>query len=60
MAAHVEALNAGNESALTATLHFPHYRLSGKKLKAWEGLTIIGLIFLPVLVMTSTTLFGTP
>lgn len=37
MAAHAAALNAGNESALTATLHFPHYRLSGEKLKTWKG-----------------------
>ena len=37
MAAHLEALNAGNEAALTATLHFPHYRLSGVDLKTWHG-----------------------
>ncbi|MGY9001735.1 MAG: hypothetical protein ACKVIF_00945 [Rhodospirillales bacterium] len=37
MAAHIDALNAGNETALTATLHFPHYRLSDSNLKTWEG-----------------------
>ena len=36
MAAHIKALNAGDEAALTATLHFPHYRLSGGQLKTWE------------------------
>ncbi|MBU2531968.1 MAG: hypothetical protein KKB37_04475 [Alphaproteobacteria bacterium] len=36
MAAHLKALNAGDEDALAATLHFPHYRLSGGVLKSWE------------------------
>jgi hypothetical protein len=27
----MEALNAGNEPALLATLHFPHYRLPGEE-----------------------------
>ena len=36
MVAHVEALNTGNEADLIATLHFPHYRLSGKHLKVWK------------------------
>ncbi|MGE0702053.1 MAG: hypothetical protein AB7O57_23355 [Hyphomicrobiaceae bacterium] len=33
---HVAALNARDENALAATLHFPHYRLSGGKLKVWD------------------------
>ena len=37
MAAHVSALNSGDDEALAATLHFPHYRLSGGSLKTWEG-----------------------
>ena len=35
--AHMAALNARDEAALNATLHFPHYRLSGGILKTWEG-----------------------
>lgn len=34
---HLAALNAGDGSALSATLHFPHYRLSGGRLKTWVG-----------------------
>jgi len=30
------ALNAGDESALLATLHFPHYRLAGGKMRVWD------------------------
>ncbi len=37
MVSHIAALNAGKEEALAATLHFPHYRLSGGKLKVWDG-----------------------
>jgi hypothetical protein len=37
MAMHLEALNAVNETALTGTLHFPHYRLSDSTIKTWEG-----------------------
>lgn len=33
---HVAALNARDEKALAATLHFPHYRLSGGRMKTWE------------------------
>ena len=36
MAAHIEALNAQNQEVLAATLHFPHYRLSGHRLAVWE------------------------
>ena len=37
MAAHIEALNAGDEAALARTLHFPHYRLSAGRLETWAG-----------------------
>jgi len=30
------ALNAGNEPALLATLHFPHYRLAGGGMRVWD------------------------
>ena len=30
------ALNAGDEPALLATLHFPHYRLAGGKMQVWD------------------------
>lgn len=33
---HIRALNARDEQALVATLHFPHYRLTGGKMKCWE------------------------
>ena len=36
MEAHFAALNARDETALAATLHFPHYRLSGGRLKTWD------------------------
>lgn len=36
MHAHVAALNARDSAGLAATLHFPHYRLSGGSLKVWE------------------------
>ena len=35
--AHFAALNAGDEEALAATLHFPHYRLSSGSMKVWEN-----------------------
>ena len=34
---HIAALNAGDEAALAATLHFPHYRLSQGRLQVWDG-----------------------
>jgi hypothetical protein len=34
--AHLVALNARNEKALVATLHFPHYRLTGGRMKVWD------------------------
>lgn len=30
------ALNAGDEPALLATMHFPHYRLAGVTMRVWE------------------------
>lgn len=33
---HILALNAHDEAALAATLHFPHTRLSATKLKIWD------------------------
>jgi len=30
------ALNACNEPALLATLHFPHYRLAGGRMRVWD------------------------
>jgi hypothetical protein len=30
------ALNVGNEPALLATLHFPHYRLAGGRMRVWD------------------------
>lgn len=33
---HIAALNARNEGALVATLHFPHFRLTGGRMKVWE------------------------
>ena len=37
MVAHFTALNARDGTALAATLHFPHYRLSGGSLKTWDA-----------------------
>jgi len=34
---HMEALNARSEEALAATLHFPHYRLSGGRMQVWDS-----------------------
>ena len=36
MDAHIAALNSREQSAISATLHFPHIRLSGTALKIWE------------------------
>lgn len=35
MDAHIAALNARDEQALAATLHFPHHRLTNGVLKTW-------------------------
>lgn len=37
MHAHLAALNARDEAALAATLHFPHHRLSEGRLTTWDG-----------------------
>jgi hypothetical protein len=37
MAAHLEALNAQDSDAMAATLHFPHYRLSGGIMRVWDN-----------------------
>ena len=34
---HIAALNARDATALAATLHFPHYRLSGAGMRIWDG-----------------------
>ncbi len=34
---HMAALNSRDPEALAATLHFPHYRLSGAGMKIWDG-----------------------
>jgi hypothetical protein len=36
MERHISALNAGDEQQLAATLHFPHFRLSGVSLTTWH------------------------
>src|SRR5258707_7657428 len=33
---HLAALNSGDAAALAQTLHFPHYRLAGGRMKIWE------------------------
>jgi hypothetical protein len=35
MTAHLIALNAQDADALAATMHFPHYRLSGGVMRVW-------------------------
>jgi len=30
------ALNAGDQAALLATMHFPHYRLAGVTMRVWD------------------------
>ena len=32
----LDALNAGDEAGLLATMHFPHYRLAGVTMRVWE------------------------
>ena len=34
--AHMTALNARDEDALNATLHFPHYRAASGRMQVWE------------------------
>jgi hypothetical protein len=33
---HIKALNSRDSEAIAATLHFPHYRLTGGRLKTWQ------------------------
>lgn len=33
---HFAALNSRDEAGVVATLHFPHYRLSGGVMRVWE------------------------
>ena len=39
MTAHIDALNRRDRAAIAATLHFPHVRLSGTRLKTWDDQT---------------------
>jgi len=32
----IAALNAGDQAAMAATLHFPHYRLTGGRMQIWQ------------------------
>jgi hypothetical protein len=34
---HIAALNAGDPATLADTLHFPHYRLAGRRMQIWES-----------------------
>ena len=34
---HIAGLNARDPDAIAATLHFPHYRLSGAGMRIWDG-----------------------
>jgi len=36
MDSHIRALNERDAEGLAATLHFPHYRLSGTNWKTWD------------------------
>ena len=36
MDAHITALNSREQTAIAATLHFPHIRLSGTAIKIWK------------------------
>ncbi len=35
--AHMAGLNARDEAAISATLHFPHFRLSQGRMQVWES-----------------------
>jgi hypothetical protein len=54
----MEALSAGNEPALLTTLHFPHYRLAGGRMRVWDQPGAYLGDFLPVPVRTGTTANG--
>jgi hypothetical protein len=36
MAAHIAGLNARDNDAIAASLHFPHYRLASGRMQVWE------------------------
>ena len=52
------ALNAGNEPALLAMLHFPHYRLGGGRMRVWDQPNAYLGDFSPVPARTGTTADG--
>src|SRR5215813_5091859 len=37
-------LNAGDELALLATLHFPHYRLAGVRMRVWDQTSLEAIL----------------
>ena len=37
MDAHIRGLNARDQATIVTTLHFPHIRMSGTKLKVWKS-----------------------
>src|SRR6266446_7125918 len=52
------ALNAGDEPALLATLHFPHYRRAGGRMQVWDQPGADLATFSPVPARTGTTANG--
>jgi hypothetical protein len=52
------ALNAGDEPALLATLHFPHYRLAGGRRGCRINPALTSAIFLPAPGRTGSTADG--
>ena len=38
MQAHIDGINARDQDAIAATLHFPHYRLVGSTLMVWKSM----------------------
>ena len=46
MQAHIQALCEQDETAMSETLHFPHYRLSGAELKVNKERLIIMVLFI--------------
>src|SRR6266446_719697 len=52
------ALNAGDEPALLATLHFPHYRRAGGRMQVWDQPGADLATFSPVAAWTGTTANG--
>src|SRR5882672_1966445 len=52
------ALNAGDEPALLATLHVPHYRRAGGRMQVWDQPGVDLATFSPVPARTGTTANG--